>query len=1140
MKKKSNHAIFRVEIRKWGRIMLANFILMLLSSVFAFAQSDSLQQVKITAKYRNNMILEVLEDLKAKTGYTFVHKQNDISDKIKITETFANATLDEVLKKVLVAHGYDYSIEGKVIVIKKKTKTEQTQERNVITVKGRVVDERGEPMAGVTVVVNQTSKGVATDNKGYYDILVRSDDVLKFSFIGYKDETVPVEGKEELNVALKPTDENLEEVTVVAYGEQKRESVTGSITTVNVSKLKSSNSDLTASFVGRIPGMIGYLKGGKPGALTVEELNTVFSIRGVTSFGNNANTAPLIMLDGVEVSVLDLSRIDPEDIDSFSVLKDASATAMYGARGANGVILVNTKKGAEGTVYTAFRYEAIASMPTREIEVADPVTYMRAYNEASQTRNPLVQPKYTADRIANTGSDRFPSWLYPANDWYNIIFKDVAVNHHGGLSVRGGSKIMQYYASLGFNYDTGMLKTDKLNSFDVNIRNNTTTLRMNLNIDMTPSAKLILNTTSALDSYHGPRADVTEAYYLAFNAHPVDYAAVYPADDTYTFPHMRFGYATKTSENPYATIQSGYMERSRFSTVNKVEYIQSLSKYMRGLEVRANVSFYKEAYYVTPFSMKNYQYRLLDYNHQTGKHQLEQLTEGTTNLAVETSSKVAIGSSSLSGEFRVDYNQKFGEHSLSYTGLFAMSQKTSSQGRTVFDCTKSRNMGLSMRLSYGFKDRYFLEGSFGYNGSERFAKHNRYGFFPAVGFSYMVSKEPFMAGTSHWLSFLKLRGSYGKVGNDGIGTASGTGRFVYLEEVTKLDNSGYVINSYANPDIQWEIAETVNLGLEMTFWNGLLDFTLDAYQEIRHNILSQRVVVPASMGLGLYPYANVGKSRTRGFDFEGKIQHAFSNDFWFILSGTATYSRSIYKELEEALDKPEWQRKVGHDLSQVVGYVAEGLFQSQAEIDAAPGQSGDYMPGDIRYRDVSGDGKIDIDDAVHIGFPTYPRFVYGFNGTVSFKRFEFNFAFQGSGQRSLFINPSRISPFDNDKALLSAIWKDHWTPENMKSNPLWPRLSTQNITAHNMEESLLGQETTRASTYFMRKVRFLRCQALELAYSLPTRWVNKIHLERVKPYIRVNNPFLLTGFKLWDVELGSDGFNYPIQRTYSVGVNLTF
>ncbi len=1144
---KKNFLLHHFPTGKWRRILFAiNFALgMLLGcATQLYASTAPLQQIKITAKYRNAAILTILEDLKAKTGYTFVYKKGEVDEKEKISVTLKEVTLDDALKKILTAQGYDYVVEGRVIAIKRKPDAPQPKTRETITVKGRVTDDRGDPLPGVSVIINQTTRGVATDQNGRYDIMVKSDDVLKFSFIGFKDRTVPIEGKTQLNVSLDSDTQNLQEVTVVAFGEQKKESIVSAITTVNPNSLKTSNSDLTSSFVGRIPGMIGYLKGGKPGALTEAELNTVFNIRGITSFGNNANTTPLILLDGVEVSVLDLSRIDPEDIETFSVMKDASATAMYGARGANGVILVSTKKGTEGSVYTSFRYEAIASMPTREIDVVNPVTYMKGYNEALLTRDPLAQPKYTADRINNTGSNRFPSWVYPANDWYDILFKDMSINQHMGLSVRGGSKIIQYYASLSHNMDRGMLETDRLNQFDVNIRSNTTSLRVNLNVDMTPSSKLVLQTTSTLDSYHGPIQNVTSAYQLAFNANPVDYAAVYPADAFYSWPHIHYGYAMLNSSNPYADIQSGYFEKSRFSTINKVEYIQNMGMLLKGLELRANISIYKEAYYQLPFVTEPYKYRLLDYNHQTGVHTLEQLAAGESTLKMDPTQKVSYGNTSLAGEFRVFYNNTWGDHTVSYTGLLNMSQQSTSNAGDLFSAIKHRNMGLSMRLSYGFKERYYAEGSFGYNGSERFAKDNRFGFFPAVGMAWVVSKEPFMRKTSDWLSFLKLRLSYGKVGNDGIGTSGSqfgeTGRYIYLQNVVKNSQDQYVVKSYANPTIQWEVAEQANLGIEMTMFNGLFDFTIDAYQEIRHNILSERVVVPASMGLGLFPYDNIGKVRSRGVDFQGKIQHAFSNDLWFILNGTLTYNKATYQELEEASDKPVWQKKVGHDISQQIGYIAEGLFQSQEEIDRSPKQSGNVMPGDIKYRDVNGDGKISIDDAVHIGYPTEPRLVYGLSGTLSYKRLEFSFAFQGSGQRTLFMNPSSLSPFVNDRALLSAIWEDHWTPDNMKSNPLWPRLSTNSIAAHNMEEALIGQETLRASTYFMREVKFLRCQSLELAYSLPQQFVKRFGMQRIKPYLRVNNPFLLTDFKLWDVELGSSGFNYPIQKTYSVGINVSF
>lgn len=1137
---------------KWRRtLFITNLIFGLLFCYFselnANAIESPLQEPIVTAKYENVSIVLVLEDLKSKTGYTFVFKKDDIPESLKISASFENSTLSQILKKIFSPQDFEFSIEGKMVAVKRKPGESHSKlvQKGTITVRGRVTEDNGNPLPGVSVVVNQTSRGVATDIQGRYEILVRSDDVLKFSFIGFEDETVPVEGKTTLNVSLRSSTQSLEEVTVVAFGRQKKESIVGAITTINPGDLKTSNSDLTASFVGRIPGMIGYLKGGMPAALTESEMNTVFNIRGITSFGNDANTTPLILLDGVEVSILDLSRIDPEDIETFSVMKDASATAMYGARGANGVILVNTKKGEEGTVYTTARYEMVSSRPTRKIDVADPITYMKAYNEALLARDPLAQPKYTAERINNTGTGRYPSWVYPATDWYGQLFKDMSINHRGGLSVRGGSKIIQYYASLGLDINEGMLKTDRLNQFDVNIKNNVSTLRINLNIDMTPSSKLTINSNSSMDDYHGPLQSVQQAYAMAFNASPVNYAPVYPADASSNWPHIHFGYENVNSQNPYADIQSGYQETTRFATVNKIEYIQNMGMFLKGLEFRTNISYYKQSYEMLPFYVSPYKYRLVNYNHQTGEHSLELLEEGKTDLKLDPNRKTVYGSTQLGGEFRVFYNGLWGDHNITYTGLFNLQQQASSAAHDLFSAIKHRNMGTSMRLAYGLKERYYFEGSFGYNGSERFAKDNRFGFFPAMGGAWIVSKEPFMKESSNWLSYLKFRASYGLVGNDGIGTGDinvygQTGRYLYLENLTQNQNGNYMIGSYANPNIKWEVSEQLNFGIDFALFNGLIDITVDAYQEIRHNILSQRLVIPASMGLGLYPYANIGKGRSRGIDFSGKIQHSFSNDLYFILNGTLTYSKATYLELEEGADKPEWQRRVGHDVSQQIGYIAEGIFQSQEEIDRSPKQSGNVMPGDIRYRDVNGDGKINVDDAVYIGYPTTPRLVYGFSGFLYWKKMEFSFAFQGSGQRSLFMNPVALSPFYGDHALLTEIWEDHWTPDNMKNRPFWPRLSTNSIATHNMEEGGYGQETQRYSTYFMRPVSFLRCQQLMFAYSLPNSLTGKLGMQRIKPFVSVDNPFIISSFKLWDVELGSDGFNYPIQRTFSVGLNVSF
>lgn len=1106
------------------------------------------QDQTVTLKLTDVNLYELFDAIRKQTGLRFLYNAEQMKEVPKVSVDVKDKKVKDVLTEVLskTSLTFEYN-KGVVTVVKKEAAKSQEK---LIQVSGRVVDEKGNPIPGATIVIHGTTQGVASDMNGRYVLPAKPDDVLKVTFVGYKDEVIPIKGKTSINIQLEPKVETLEEATVVAFGEQKKESVVSAITTVRPESLRTSNSDLTASFAGRIPGMVAWQTGGIPGALTEEEMNTKFYIRGITSFQSGANIDPLILLDGVEASKLDLARMDPEDIETFTVMKDASATAMYGARGANGVILVTTKKGKEGSVYTSVRYEVIATMPTSDIDVVDPVTYMKAYNEALMSRDPLATPMYSAEQIKNTGSKKYPSYVYPANDWYDILFKKMGINHHMGINIRGGSKVVQYYASLNHNRDGGMLKTDRLNQFDVNIRNNNTVFRVNLTVDLTAGIKLLLNSYTSIDKYHGPLAEVTQAYSLAFNASPVDFAPTYPEDDYFNWPHIRFG-RLGSKINPYAEIQQGYKERSRFSTINKAEYIHNLSPLLKGLELRANVSWSQAGFYSIPYKTTPYYYSFKSYDHTTGKLSLNALNpeEGSRILKLDPEGKQITGSTQLTGEVWLLHTAAWKDHTTSYTAVFSAQESSDSSPVTVQQGIVNRNLGLSMRLAYGYKNKYFLEGSFGYNGTERFAKKHRMGFFPAAGAAWVISSENFMQSTAHWLPFLKLRFSWGKVGNDGI---IKNPRFVYITNIDEVkwrwsprpsqaQFDGYRITSYENQDITWEIAEQYNLGLETKLFNGIFEFTFDAYQQIRHNILSNRTVIPAAVGLGHQPMDNIGKVRSRGFDFAGKIQHAFTPDLWMILNGTITYSKATYMKIEQAADKPWYQDKIGHDISQQVGYIAEGLFRDQAEIDNAPVQGGDVMPGDIRYRDLNDDGVIDVRDATYIGFPETPRLIYGFNGFINYKGFEFNFAFQGSGQRGLFMDPSSLSPFSNDHALLQAIYDDHWSTDNMTDRPFWPRLSTSNIVTHNPQENMYSnKETPRKTTYFMREVKFLRCQSLELAYNLPKRVAAKIFMKNLKVFARVNNPFIISDFKIWDVELGNNGFNYPIQKTYSLGVNLSF
>lgn len=1097
---------------------------------------------------KNATLEAILTEINRQTGLDYGFQSNGSVDKNRrFTLEVTDVTVEEALNTLLKDSPYDYVLEkNRIVIVIREKKPVQ-----LIAVTGRVVDEKGNPIPGATVLIQGTTQGVATDADGRYTINTRSEDALRISFIGYKTEVVPLKGKTKLNVRLNPTAENIEEVTVVAFGEQKKESVVSAITTVDARTLKSSSSDLTSQFAGKIAGIVGWQTGGIPGALTEEEMNTKFYIRGITSFQSKANIDPLILIDGVESSKLDLSRMTPEDIETFSVMKDASATAMYGARGANGVILITTKKGQEGSVYTSVRYEAVLSMPTREIEVVDPINYMKMYNQALLARNPDATPQYSVERIERTGSPSYPSWVYPANDWYDIMFHDYSINHRAGLNIRGGSRLVQYYTSVNYVRDEGMLKTDRLNQFKCNIENSTFSFRTNLNIDLSAGIRLNINTSANLDKYRGPYADVSQAYYLAFNASPVDFAPTYPADESSNWPHLRFGAVDQNTTNPYLILHQGYKDRRRYSAVARAEYIHNLSTLLKGLELRASVSMNQTGYYANAYKTVPYMYALKDYDFETGVHQLNALnsSEASRTLTKDTDGQHTNSSQStqMSYEVRGLHVAAWGEHQTSLTVVFNAQETTYSQTASVLDGIPNRNMGVSMRGTYGWRDKYFAEASFGYNGSERFAKDHQFGFFPALGAAWIASKERFLADhTAHWLSFLKFRFSWGKVGNDGV---IKTPRFTHLP---LLDNDSALdpapsgnnisrpyVASYPNEKLTWEIAEQSNIGIETKFFGGIVELNADIYQEIRHNILDYRYTMPSTTGLEKPQIGNVGKARSRGIDLSGKIQHAFTPDLWMILNGTFTYSKATYREIEEATSKPEWQRREGHELSQQIGYIAEGLFRDQAEINNSPTQGGDIMPGDIRYRDINEDGVIDVNDATYIGFPTTPRVIYGFSGFFNFKNIEFSFAFQGSGKRAFFMNPQNISPFVDNRAMLKAIYDDHWSADNMKEHPFWPRLSTQSITAHNPQEAWTGSEERR-STYFMRECSFLRCTSIELAYNLPREFLQRLRMQTVKFYARVNNPFLITNFKVWDVELGDNGFNYPIQRTWSIGLNLSF
>ncbi len=1109
------------------------------------------QNERLTLCMENVSLEEVFKAVEKRTDYTFLYRYDYINKVKKQDVNYKNEKLSVILTKCLKESGLTYKLQDKtVVIINDKIREVERQQSDKKLITGKVVDQKGEALPGVAVIVQGTNIGTATDARGRFKIKASPNDVLRFSFVGMKTYVVLVEDKEKIDVKLFSDTEQLDEVQVVAFGEQKKESVVSSITSVSADALKSSNSDLTSQFAGKIAGIIGLQTGGAPGALTEDEMNTKFYIRGITSYQTGANIDPLILLDGIEVSKLDLARIDPDDIESFNVLKDATATAMYGSRAANGVIYVKTKKGKEGSVRTTFRYERIYSSPTERIEVVGGQDYMRLYNEALVGRNSGVLPKYTQDDIDKRDDDGYPEWVYPNNDWYDVLFKDVAVNNHFNLNVRGGSRIMQYYVSVTHNNDKGLIQTANLNDFNANIVNKQTSFRMNVNIDLNKSSKLTLNSFTTYDNYHGPLNDVNQAYALAYRANPVDFAPVYPPDDEHNWPHTMYGGAFSLSTNPFAAINNGYKDRIRYSTVNKFEYIQSLSRFVKGLELRAVVGLSKSGYFQNGYVIGQNFYKLDSYNPVTGEHKL--IANDISGIADKISKHdgydIRTSTTTMDYQFTMLHTAAWGNHQTGLTGVFTARQIDNGAVSGLLESFPQRNLGFSFRANYGYKDKWFIEGSFAINGSERFANGNKFGIFPAVGGAWVVSNEDFMRGAENWMSYLKLRLSYGITGNDGV---INNPRFLYLQELggntmrigyPNIRRAySYVVN-YGKENTEWETNKEVNIGLDGKMFKGLIEFNLDAYRRVRDNIYDVRRTIPLAVGLYSNPLDNFGTVEAKGFEASLKIQHAFSPDFWFILNNTFTYNKSIFKNVEEATGKQDWQKKVGHDISQQYCYIAEGLFKDYEEIRNSPYQAGDVMPGDIRYRDVDDNGVIDVNDAVMAGYPETPRIIYGFNLMTRFKNFEFSMAFQGSGQRGFFLDPKQLSPFYDNNACLKAIADDHWTELNNENMPFWPRLSTNNIVEHNPQEDYYNstRSEVRKSTYFLRSCQFLRCTSMELSYYIDKDFLKKYKIENFKLFARTNNPFIISNFDLWDIELGGNGFNYPIQKTYSLGLNFSF
>jgi TonB-linked SusC/RagA family outer membrane protein len=782
---------------------------------------------------------------------------------------------------------------------------------------------------------------------------------------------------------------------------------------------------------------------------------------------------------------------------------------------------------------------------------------MQLANEAALTRNPLAPLAYSNGQIDNTMNPDRNQYVYPAVDWMDMLTKKTTMNQRANLNISGGGSIARYYIAGSFSQDNGILKVDKRNNFNNNVDYKKYTIRSNININLTKTTEAIVRVNANFSDYTGPIIGGSDMYKKILQVSPVRFPAYFEPDDKFLeADHILFGGDDGDKYlNPYAELLRGYKQESNNSMAAQMELKQDFGKWVEGLTGRLLGNTTRNSAFNLNRAYVPFYYEVQQYDKLADVYTLMELnpTTGNEYISYNPGSKTVNGS--LYAEASLAYNRDFNKkHAVSGMLVWMIRDSQTANASTLSESLPKRNLGLSGRFTYGYDSRYYTELNFGYNGSEKFDKGHRWGFFPSVGLGWNVSNEKFWTGgLKDVISKLKFRGTYGLVGNDEIGST----RFFYLSDVSigggggfstgfdfnGTNRSGVKINNYANSNIGWEIAYKSNLGIELGLFKGKVEIQADLFQEHRTNILQTRSDMPYEMGLWSTSQVNLGEANGKGIDVSVDYNQSINKDIWFVGRANFTYAHSTYEYYEEpnytALNMP-WRLRVGNAVSQQWGYVAERLFIDDADVANSPRQDfGIYQAGDIKYKDINNDGVINEIDAVPIGRPTTPEINYGFGVSFGYKNIDVSAFFQGSARSSFWIDGAAMSPFYHrtptneskihETGLAQFIADDHWSETSQNPYAAWPRLSN----------TLIGNNNQR-NTWFMRENNFLRFKSAEIGYSLPNSWINKVKLTSCRFYLSGTNLLLFSGFKLWDVEMGGNGLGYPLQRVFNLGINLSF
>ena len=1002
------------------------------------------------------------------------------------------------------------------------------QDRNVT---GIILDETDTGIAGAYVVVKGETRGAMTDDQGRFNISVSPSDVLIASFLGYTDEEVTVGNQTNLTIKLIPQANELEGLVKVAYGTQRKASVIGSISTVDMGVLAQSQGNLSTSLAGKLAGVVAIQKTGEPGA------SADFWIRGVSTFG--ANSTPLILVDGVERS---MDMVDTEDIASLSILKDASATALYGVRGANGIVLITTRRGNESAPQINVKVETGMTSPVKLPEMAGTGEFIDFLNNMYVNSGQEAIFNDFQKEMYLSGAD--PD-LYPSVDWVNEVFKRQAMTTKANVSVTGGTKNVRYYVGGSYYLEDGILNTAANERYDAQMSYQRFNFRTNVDINLTKSTVLGMNLSTQFTVRNSPAAGLDALLQQTMTMTPTAIPLKY-SDGTLA--------AVKGAANPYNLLnEKGYSNASSNVAQSTVSLTQDFSELItEGLNARVAFSFDATNSNTLNRSIMPKTYRAIGRGEPTeenplGPLQYEVIDDYAGYITLGTSHS---GQRYINFEGSLNYERQFNyAHRVSAMVLYSMRSLSHTHPSSYIAAFPYKSMGVASRATYSYKDRYFVEFNVGYNGSENFAPGHRFGLFPAVAVGYMISNEPWWEGISDTINLLKFKASYGKVGNDQIG---GSRRFAYNTTINTgatgaawgtVPNSsatgyttvgGITTDEEGNAFVEWEEATKANAGIELGLFNDLT-IQADLFQDYRDGIFLMRQSTPSAVGLQKDQYVNIGEMLNRGFDMSAEYDHTFANGFRVSARANFTFNRNRLIYNDQPTPVEEYLSQVGFAYGQRKGLISCGLFKDQADIESWPTQTfGEVQPGDIKYKDINGDGQVDQYDMVAIGYTTIPEINYGFGLSLGYKGFDASVFFSGVGHVSRQIGGSNLYGASSSPQLTGQVFKDvaknHWTVENPDINAPYPRLGTTR-----------SNNNVQTSDYWTRDMSFLRLKNAEIGYTLPKRVTKKAGISALRVYVAGTNLLTFSNFKLWDPELDTAyGTRYPITRNVSLGLNINF